>query len=297
MELNYRSMHVRGTKVLLFNEDCMKILMSIPDASIDMILTDPPYGTTKCRWDSIIDLSLMWKEIERIIKPEGAIVLFADQPFTSKLIASNIDLYKYSWVWVKNRCGNYMAAKYKPLKYTEDICVFGFGAVNTKGGKGGGKTTRPHMNYFPVGTTCKQKEIRRGTKLSKYGIHRWNKLSNTTFTSNGSNYPKNYIVFDSVSNKTRMHPTQKPVKLMQYMIDTYCKPGSKVLDFTCGSGPTIKASISAKCDVLGIDNGVCEKEGEYNLVPWIDVITQKIDDKIGARQVRPKLPISWFFRS
>jgi len=273
-------MDFKNENIWLMQGDCLERMKEIPDGSVDMVLCDPPYGTVKCRWDSVVDLNLMWAQLKRVIKPSGAIVITASQPFTSTLIMSCPDLYKYSWTWIKNRCGNFMAAKYKPLKYTEDIVVFGFGAVNTKGGRGGGKTKRPYLEYNPVGFTEDKSIVVRNTPLPTYGINRWNKLSNVEFKSNGKDYPKDFIIFDMPPNKERIHPTQKPVELMEYMVKTYTNEGETVLDFTMGSGATIKACNNLNRKAIGIEMGHCEKKGhKYEGMEWTDVLIDQLELK------------------
>lgn len=252
---------IKNEDLWLMQGDCLERMKEIKSGSVDMILTDPPYGTTACKWDSIIPLEPMWEQLKRIIKPNGAIVMTASQPFTSALVMSCPDLYKYSWTWIKNRCGNFMAAKYKPLKYTEDVVVFGFGAVNTKGGRGGGKTKRPHLEYNPVGFTEDKSSVIRNTPLPTDGVNRWNKLSNVEFKRNGKNYPKDFIIFDVPPNKERLHPTQKPVALMEYLIKTYTNEGETVLDFCLGSGTTGVACKNLNRKFIGIEMD----EGYFNV--------------------------------
>ena len=235
--------------------DCIEVLKTLPDNSVDLILTDPPYGTTACKWDTVIPFESMWKELKRVVKPKGAIALFAQEPFASLLRCSNLEMYKYDWFWVKNKCGNFMTAKHKPLKYIENICMFSFGAVNTKGGKGGGKTSRPYMSYFPQGVVASSDVVVRNTPLPTTGINRWNKLSNTTFQSNGKNYPKDFIYFGTVQRNERYHPTQKPVALLEYLIKTYTQTGETVLDFTMGSGSTGVACVNTSRKFIGIELG------------------------------------------
>ena len=237
----------------LFQGDCLEVMKGIPDGSVDLVLTDPPYGTTACKWDTVIDLELMWKELKRIIKPSGAIVMTAMQPFTTTLIASAYDMFKYTWVWEKNRCGNYMAAKYKPLKYSEDVVVFGFGAVNTKGGKGGGKTSRPFLEYNPQNVSPPTDEVKINKNIPTDGVNRYNKLSNREFKSKGSNYPKDIIKFSLPNVKERLHPTQKPVPLLEYLIKTYTNESETVLDFTMGSGSTGVACKNLNRKFIGIE--------------------------------------------
>jgi len=235
------------------NADCFDVFPFIEDKSIDAIICDLPYGTTACKWDSILPFDKLWKEYKRIIKDDGAIVLFGSEPFSTELRHSNLEMYKYDWIWEKNTCGNFMAAKYKPLKYCELISVFSFGSVNTKGGKGGGKTERPHMKYLPQGVVLSDKTITRKSKLPTTGINRWNKLSNSSFKSSGSNYPKDILRFSGVDRKNRLHPTQKPVQLLEYLIKTYTSEGDTVLDNCMGSGSTGVACINTERKFIGIE--------------------------------------------
>ena len=213
--------------------DCLDRMKEIPDESVDMILTDPPYGTTACKWDSIIDLSLMWNQINRVIKPNGAIVITASQPFTTTLIASNMKLFKYNWVWEKERPSNPMLAKKHPLKYHEDVCVFyhkqpTYNPLMTKGDKNNGCIKGEHFNKITQ-------------TVSNY-------VSNTS----DMKYPKSIQKFNSERGYT-VHPTQKPVALMEYLIKTYTNEGETVLDFTMGSGTTGVACKNLDRSFIGIE--------------------------------------------
>lgn len=222
----------------LMKGDCLERMKEIPDGSVDMVLTDPPYGTTACKWDSIIPLEPMWEQLKRIIKPNGAIVMTASQPFTTTLIASNIKMFKYNLIWNKNTCTGFMQAKTKPLKSYEDVVVFG--------------NFKLAAQYFN-GTYNAQGVESRG--LITYSNKRKNdhitgsRKENTTEANKG--YPKDVLKFNS-ETKT-VHPTQKPVALMEYLIKTYTNENETVLDFTMGSGTTGVACINLDRKFIGIE--------------------------------------------
>jgi len=230
---------VADTKLYL--GDCLEIMKSIPDGSVDMVLTDPPYGTTACKWDSVIPFEPMWKQLKRVTKKNGAIVMTASQPFTTTLIASNMYMFKYAWIWEKNKCGNHMMAKYAPLKYTEDVIVFSSGGINNN--------SHNPVPYNPQNLIVVNKNVK-GHKIKRGGINRYNSLENDRHQKY-SNYPRNILKFNSES-KT-VHPTQKPIALMEYLIKTYTNEGETVLDFTMGSGTTGVAAKNLNRDFIGIE--------------------------------------------
>lgn len=217
----------------LFNGDCLEVMKSIPDASIDAIITDPPYGTTACKWDSVIPFDLMWEQLNRIIKPNGAIVLFGSEPFSSYLRMSNIKNYKYDWKWDKVIGSGFQVAKYKPMIRSEDVCIFG------TGGK---------VNYYPI-------KIKRDKPIKGYAVN--NSLSNPLANSDKKvrtythKNPTNILEFKKV--KGTVHPTQKPVDLMEYLIKTYTNENETVLDFTMGSGSTGVACKNLNRKFIGIE--------------------------------------------
>lgn len=247
----------RNENVWLMKGDCLERMKEIPDGSVDMILTDPPYGTTACKWDSIIPLQPMWEQLKRIIKPNGAIVMTASQPFTGILITSNLPMYRYNIVWEKERPSNPMLAKKQPLKYHEDVCIFYkkqplYSPIMTKGTKNHGCLKGQHFNEIT------QTE-------SKYE-------SNTS----DMKYPKSILKFNSERSKS-IHPTQKPIALMEYLIKTYTNEGETVLDFTMGSGATIKAARNLNRKAIGIEMGKCEKKGhKYEGRHWVDVLKEEM---------------------
>jgi len=202
--------------------DCLELMPDIQDKSIDMILCDLPYGTTACKWDVIIPFEPLWKQYKRIIKDNGAIVLTGREPFTSMLVVSNIKNYKHKWVWNKKQSGSFCTAKYMPLQIEEDIIVFSYGAVK----------------YYP--------RMRKGIFRVKGGGRNselYKSLSTGYCVENDEYYPVNIIDFPNCCNKEdNIHPTQKPVDLFAYLINTYTKPGELVLDNCCGSGTTAIAA-------------------------------------------------------
>jgi len=220
--------------VNLMKGDCLELMKSIPDGSIDLILTDPPYGTTACKWDSVIPFEPMWVELKRIIKPNGAIVMTASQPFTTALIASNIKDFKYAWVWDKVKPSTGLHAKVMPLKSTEDIVVFGIGKIN----------------YFPQ---MVKKKLRVEEKNDSNGETFGGARVKRFHDNKGLGYPKNLLTLSNADQTGRVHPTQKPVALLEYLIKTYTQENETVLDFTFGSCSTGVACLNTNRKFLGIE--------------------------------------------
>lgn len=233
--------------------DCLERMKEIPYGSVDLILADPPYGTTACKWDSVIDLPLMWEHLKRVIKPNGAIVMTASQPFTSLLGASNLKMLRYSWVWEKTKPTNFMNAKRMPLKGFEDILVF-YNQLPT---------------YHPQGTASVTKVIKNtGTKtLGRKGVkengdisfHGKTGICEVDYAQTTTNYPRGIVKFAQDSDGR--HPTQKPVALMEYLIKTYSNEGETILDFTMGSGTTGVACVNTNRNFIGIEMD----EGYFNI--------------------------------
>lgn len=217
----------KNENLWLMKGDYLERMKEIPDGSVDMVLADVPYGTTACAWDSIIPLEPMWKQLKRIIKPNGAIVMTAAQPFTTTLIASNMKMFKYCWVWKKSKPTGHLNAKKQPLRTYEDVVVF----------------YDNQCIYNPQGTKPTDKVISR-TNRGNYG--ECSKTTRQTVT----NYPRNIIEFQSVDG---VHQTQKPVALMEYLIKTYTNEGETVLDFTFGSGTTGVACANLNRKFIGIE--------------------------------------------
>lgn len=217
--------------MILMQGDCLERMKEIDSGSVDMILTDPPYGTTACKWDSIIPLEPMWEQLKRIIKPNGAIVMTASQPFTSVLVCSNLKLFRYDLKWVKSQATGFYNANKMPLRAHEDILVF-----------------YKHLpTYNPQKTDGKPYRQKRGSASDVYQ----GKDLCETVNESGDRHPLSWKLFKKDSEK--LHPTQKPVALMEYLIKTYTNEGDTVLDFTMGSGSTGVACVNLGREFIGIE--------------------------------------------
>lgn len=239
--------------ISLLHGDCLERMKEIPDDSVDLILCDLPYGTTKCKWDTVIDIKELWEQYKRIIKkPSGVILLFGQQPFTSLLVSSNYDWFKYNIIWKKNKTTQFLLANYRPMKCTEDICVFSMGGAAAASKKKGNMTYNP-QGLKPVDIKKKNSKERIGKMLNQsHHLGPNNKLiSNSEYTQKFTNYPTELIEFD-IEYDT-IHETQKPVKLIEYLILTYSNEGGFVLDNTMGSGTTGIGCINTKRKFLGIE--------------------------------------------
>lgn len=222
--------------IKLFQEDCLKKLADLEDNSVDLCLTDPPYGTTCQKWDEIIPFTEMWTQLHRIVKPNGAILLFATNPFDKLLAVSNIKHYKYDWIWQKEQGTGQLNAKKQPMRKHEYILVF----------------YRNQPKYNPQFTEGKPYHIKRD--LDTDGIRLYNGISNKSETiSDGKRYPVSVINFNRELTN-RFHPTQKPVALLEYLIRTYTNENETVLDFTMGSGSTGVACNNTNRSFIGIEN-------------------------------------------
>ena len=216
--------------------DCLELMKDLPDKSIDAIICDLPYGTTACKWDSIIPLEPLWKEYKRIIKDNGAIVLTASQPFTTVLIGNDLKMFKYNLVWDKVAVTNPMLAKKQPMRCHEDVLVF----------------YDKQPTYNP--------QMRVGVKWSRAGKkqHTTDTLGQSTLFNNGSDesemkYPKSIITFSNADKTKNEHPTQKPLALMEWLIKTYTNKGDVVLDNTMGSGTTGVACVNTNRGFIGME--------------------------------------------
>ena len=231
--------------IKLMKGDCLIRMKEIPDKSVDAIITDPPYGSTCCAWDSIIPLEPMWEQLKRVIKPNGAIVMTASQPFTSQLIMSNPKLFKHEVIWFKNVPTGMAQASYAPMKYHESIIVFCSGKVGTfnkqlQEREGKGKDCYRYEHYCGDSNHVKMDKVKK-----HYNVHLVN--------------PSSVVLFNAVPNRNgKIHPTQKPVALMEYLIKTYTNEGETILDFTMGSGTTGIACLNNGRNFIGI-----EKDDKY----------------------------------
>lgn len=232
--------------IQLFNADCLEKMKDIPDNSIDLILTDPPYGTTSSKWDKEIPFSLMWNEIKRIIKSKSAIVLFGAEPFTSKLILSNIEMFKYNWYWNKSCNAGFVNAKLKPMNTIETISIFSKGT--TANNKNNEET---NMHYFPQGLIKCNKVRTMGNKAKQDNTYARPSNIGNYFKQEWTNYPRNYLEFQREGKC--VHPCQKPITILEYLIKTYTLENETVLDFTMGSGSTGVAAVNLNRKFIGIE--------------------------------------------
>lgn len=227
--------------------DCIEGMKKIPDKSIDFIITDLPYGTSASSWDKALPMKELWEQYERIIKPNRAIVLFSQQPFTSLLITSNLKLWKYNWVWEKDNATNFLNSHFQPMKITEDICVFGTGATSY--------SKKDNMIYNPQFEEGKPYTIVSGKQKSNSAVSRGEegrkKVGGNLTVNEGIRYPKNLIKFNR--DKDKLHPTQKPVALLEYLIKTYSNENEIVLDSCMGSGTTAIAAINTNRNFIGFE--------------------------------------------
>ena len=218
--------------ITIYNGDCLEIMPDIPTGFVDMVMADPPYGTTACKWDSIIPLEPMWEQLKRVTKPNGAIVMTASQPFTTTLISSNMGMFKYCWYWDKIRGSNFATVKIRPFNSMEDVSVFYAKQV----------TYNPQMW---IGKPYEQKQGRVGD-AKQTGLARREVVT----ISDGKRYPLSVV---RASKESGFHPTQKPVALMEYLIKTYTNEGEMVLDFAMGSGTTLVAAKALGRKAIGIE--------------------------------------------
>lgn len=234
-------------KMTLMLGDCLDRMKEIPDGSIDMILCDLPYGTTGCKWDSVIPFACLWSEYRRLIRKCGAIVLTASQPFTSALVMSNAEWFRYSWIWVKNAAGGFAQAKNKPMPKHEDILVFSMGKT------GHADQCKVRAPYFPQGLTSYGKEVR-NTQSHRASAFEKRKNARASYIQEFTGYPDSILKFDV--QRDGIHPTQKPVALMEYLIRTYSSEGDTVLDNCMGSGTTGVACVNESRSFIGIERDV-----------------------------------------
>jgi DNA modification methylase len=244
----------------LYKGDCLEVMKQIPNGSIDAIITDPPYGVTSCKWDSVIPFELMWAQLNRIIKPNGAIVLFGSEPFSSALRMSNVNNYKYDWKWKKNISSGFQLAKIQPRRAIEDIIIF--------------YKSQPTYNPEFIKSEIKDRKIINGKKNGGgrsnniKNEHRLGAKARPNIMKNVVS-PHNLLNFNVAKRSgKRLHPTQKPILLMEYLIKTYTNENETVLDFTMGSGSTGLACVNTNRHFIGI-----EMDDEY-----FDIATKRINE-------------------
>ena len=219
----------------LIHDDCFNAMAKLPDKSIDFILTDPPYGTTDCKWDSVIPFEPMWKELKRIIKDKGCIALFGSEPFSSALRMSNIQNFKYDWIWQKEQGTGFGNAKKQPLRNLEIISIF----------------YKNQCLYNPQKLKGKPYKTKSKSGNHKGSVYEGGGLNSIITINKGDRFPLQLLKFNRDKNK--VHPTQKPVALLEYFIRTYTDENNCVLDFTMGSGSTGVACKNANRDFIGIE--------------------------------------------
>ena len=239
----------------IYHGDCLELMNDIPDKSVDMILCDLPYGTTACKWDIIIPFEFLWKQYNRIIQDNGAIVLTGREPFTSLLVTSNIKNYKHKWVWNKKQSGSFQNAKYMPLQIEEDILVF----------------SNKRVNYYPL--------MRTGKMRKRGGASKKSRVVGSGMLDGYENFSDKYFPVNILEMANpridKLHPTQKPVELFQYLIETYTKEGETVLDNCAGSGTTAIAAINSN------RHWICmEKDDKY-----FYIASKRIEDHITNRNI------------
>jgi len=247
--------------IKLLQGDCLERMKEIPDKSIDAIITDPPYGTTACKWDSVIPFEPMWEQLKRIIKPNGAIVLFGSQPFTSALVMSNPKMFKYCFGWNKVLPRGHLNAAIQPLRVLEDIAVFADG----------------RSTYNPQKTSGHKRKVA-NTRYEKAadGSQVYGGEKRDTHYDSSERYPTTLLTFSTADQSGKKHPTQKPVALMEYLIKTYTNEGETILDFTAGSGTTGIAALNTNRNAILI-----EREPEY-----CEIIKRRIADCISKQLVK-----------
>ena len=229
----------------IYKGDCLELMKEIPDESIDFICCDPPYGTTSIKWDSVLDFNKMWDQYDRIIKPKGVMCLFGSQPFSAQLICSKLEWFRYELVWNKNKCGSPGLAKKRPMKTHENILIFY---------KNAGGTYNPQMTE---GKPFKRKSKNKKGYVGKKNDHGYGLKPRKEFENKGTRYPKSILnISRDFSAQQQVHPTQKPVPLMEWLVRTYSNTGEMVLDNCMGSGSTGVAAVKLNRHFLGIETDI-----------------------------------------
>lgn len=230
---------------LLLQGDCLDEMSKVLDSSVDLILVDLPYGTSACSWDVVIPMEKLWEQYLRVLKPNGTVVLFGSEPFSSLVRSSNLEMYKYDWKWVKPRGANFLNAKYQPMKNYEDIMVFSRCPASYSRSRGS-------MVYNPIMGVGEPYKLMSGKqKLEKNNSTVRSSIKSVVTDNKGERYPKAILEFKPDTDK--VHPTQKPVDLLEYLIRTYTDEGAVVLDSCMGSGSTGVACKNLNRSFIGIE--------------------------------------------
>lgn len=232
-------------KQLLLQGNCLNEMSKVLDSSVDLILVDLPYGMSACSWDVVIPMEKLWEQYLRVLKPSGTVVLFGSEPFSSLVRSSNLEMYKYDWKWVKPRGANFLNAKYQPMKNYEDIMVFSRCPASYS-------RSRNSMVYYPIMGVGEPYKLMSGKqKLEKNNSTVRSSIKSVVTDNKGLRYPKATLEFKS--DKDKLHPTQKPVDLLEYLIRTYTVEGMVVLDSCMGSGSTGVACKNLNRSFIGIE--------------------------------------------
>lgn len=226
-------------KYKLYQGDCLEVMGKLIEegVKVDAIITDPPFGTTDCKWDFVIPFDLLWEKLGKVTKDDGAIVLFGTEPFSSQLRISNMKKYKYEWYWIKNAPTGFGFCKYQPMRDVENIMVF---------------QNKKTIKYYPQGLTKLDKPKIKNRKGGNEGeVYQHGALTGKEYIVEYTNYPKNTLFFKP--QREGLHPTQKPVALLEYLVKTYTNEGDVILDFTMGSGSTGVACLNLNRKFIGIE--------------------------------------------
>ena len=258
--------------------DCLEVMKNLPNKSIDMILSDLPYGTTQNKWDSVINLQRLWEQYERVIKDNGCIALTSQGVFTAKLILSNERLFKYKIVWIKSKPTNFLNAKIQPLRKHEDICIF--------------YKKQPTYNPQMTNGLPYDKGIRKDQYTGSYGDFKPRHIK-----SDGQRYPNDVLFYEqqniddfvyiktAESEGTVIHPTQKPIELGRYLIRTYTKPGDTVLDNACGSGSFLLSAILEGRNFIGIEKNEDVLLHKVHPIDYIKICTDRIKETLKYKNI------------
>ena len=229
-------------RITLLKGDCLELMKSIPDNSVDMVCCDPPYGTTSIKWDEVLDYDAMWEQYGRIVKPKGVIVLFGSQPFSAQLICSKLKWFRYELVWNKNKCGSPGLAKHRPMKTHENVLIFY---------KESGGTYNPQMEK---GEPYKRQSKNPEGYIGRKNDHGYGMKPRKGFENTGTRYPKSILnISRDFSAQQQVHPTQKPVPLCEWLVKTYSNEDEVVLDNCMGSGSTGVACVNTNRQFIGME--------------------------------------------